>query len=74
MSAKRQIRFPLNGDFIELYKILKITQLAGSGGEAKLLVEQGLVKLNGETEERKRAKVKPGDTVEYDRYEVIIEP
>lgn len=34
------VRFSLNGDFIELYKLLKITQLASSGGEAKLLIEQ----------------------------------
>lgn len=70
----QQIRFPLNGDFIELYKLLKITQLAGSGGEAKLMVEEGMVKLNGQTESRKRAKVKPGDTVEMQGYKVVVEP
>jgi ribosome-associated protein len=70
----QQIRFPLNGDFIELYKLLKITQLAGSGGEAKLMVEEGMVKLNGTIEERKRAKIKPGDIVEVENYQVIVEP
>jgi ribosome-associated protein len=70
----QKIRFPLNGDFIELYKLLKITQLAGSGGEAKMMVEEGMVKLNGEVEYRKRAKVKPGDTVEVEDYQVIVEP
>jgi ribosome-associated protein len=70
----QMIRFPLNGDFIELYKLLKITQLAGSGGEAKMMVEEGMVKLNGEIESRKRAKVKPGDTVEVENYKVIVEP
>jgi len=68
------IRFPLNGDFIELSKLLKITQLAGSGGEAKVMVEEGLVKLNGETESRKRAKIKPGDKVQVDDYIIIVEP
>jgi ribosome-associated protein len=70
----QQIRFPLNGDFIELYKLMKITQLANSGGEAKLMVEEGMVKLNGEVEGRKRAKVKPGDVVECQGYQVIVEP
>jgi ribosome-associated protein len=70
----QQIRFPLNGDFIELYKLLKITQLADSGGEAKAMVEAGLVLLNGNKEERKRAKVKPGDVVEAHGYQVIVEP
>ncbi|MBW6478065.1 MAG: RNA-binding S4 domain-containing protein [Bacteroidales bacterium] len=70
----KQIRFPLNGDFIELYKLLKFIQLAESGGEAKIMVEEGLVKLNGETEYRKRAKVKPGDVVEAEGYQIIVEP
>ncbi len=69
-----QIRFPLNGDFIELYKLLKITQLAESGGVAKLMVDEGMVKLNGETETRKRAKVKPGDKVETQGYIINVEP
>ncbi len=70
----QQIRFPLNGDFIELYKLLKITQIAASGGEAKLMVDQGMVKLNGIVENRKRAKVKPGDTIEAAGYQLVVEP
>ena len=70
----KQIRFPLNGDFIELYKLLKFIQLVQSGGEAKMMVEEGLVKLNGETELRKRAKVKPGDLVEARGYQITVEP
>ena len=70
----QQIRFPLNGDFIELYKLLKITQIAASGGEAKLMVDQGMVKLNGIVENRKRAKVKPGDTIEAVGYQLVVEP
>jgi ribosome-associated protein len=70
----KQIRFPLNGDFIELYKLLKFIQLAESGGEAKIMVEEGLVKLNGEIEYRKRAKVKPGDIVETEGYQIVVEP
>jgi len=70
----KQIRFPLNGDFIELYKLLKFIQLAESGGDAKMMVEEGLVKLNGELEYRKRAKVKPGDVVEAEGYQIVVEP
>ncbi|MFN2397006.1 MAG: RNA-binding S4 domain-containing protein [Bacteroidales bacterium] len=40
---------------------------------AKLMVDEGLVKLNGETEYRKRAKVKPGDVVEAEGYQVLVE-
>lgn len=70
----KHIRFPLNGDFIELYKLLKFIQLAESGGIAKLMIDEGLVKLNGETEYRKRAKVKPGDVVELEGHHVLVEP
>lgn len=70
----QQIRFPLNGDFIELYKLLKITQVAESGGVAKLMVEEGMVKLNGEPESRKRAKIKPGDIVDVQDFQIRVEP
>lgn len=48
---------------IELYKLLKLAGLAGSGGEAKALIADGQVSLNHVKETRKRKKVKPGDTV-----------
>lgn len=52
------------GDYIELMQLLKAVKLAYSGGEAKLMIEDGLVKLNGEIEFRKRAKIRSGDVVE----------
>lgn len=50
---------------VELYKILKFEGLASSGGEAKLVIDQGLVKVNGITETRKRKKINSGDILEY---------
>ena len=49
---------------VELYKILKFENLAASGGEAKYLIADGLVRVNGEVETRKRKKIHPGDTIE----------
>ncbi|MEE4177376.1 MAG: RNA-binding S4 domain-containing protein [Bacteroides sp.] len=57
--------FVIRGEYIELIQLLKVLNYAESGGQAKALVEQGLVKLNGQTELRKRAKLRPGDQVEY---------
>ncbi len=74
MNTPKQIRFPLNGDFIELFKLLKIVNIASSGGEAKQLVEEGLVKLNGEVELRKRAKIRPGDKIETQDHLIHVEP
>ena len=51
-------------DFIELNKLLKITQLASSGGEASRLISEGHVTVNGAVETQKRKKLKAGDKVE----------
>lgn len=50
---------------IELYKLLKLSNLVGSGGEAKLVVSEGFVRLNGVVETRKRKKVLAGDVVTF---------
>lgn len=61
-------QFTLNdkSEFIELIKLLKIQGLAQTGGHAKILIEEGLVHVNGELEFRKRRKLRPGDTVEIE--------
>lgn len=51
---------------VELYKILKFENLAASGGEAKYLIADGFVRVNGEVETRKRRKIYPGDRVEME--------
>ncbi|MEC8429216.1 MAG: RNA-binding S4 domain-containing protein, partial [Pseudomonadota bacterium] len=45
---------------VELYKILKFEGLVPSGGEAKLVIENGMVSVNGEVELRKRRKIVAG--------------
>lgn len=64
--------FELKTEYIELIKLLKLLRLVGTGGHAKIVVEEGEVKLNGETEYRKRAKLRDGDIVEYDGKTVKI--
>ena len=66
--------FNLNGaEFIELIKLLKLLHFAQSGGHAKIMVDDGEVKLNGEVEYRKRAKLRPGDVVETSGKKISIE-
>lgn len=57
-------QFIVKGEYIELIALLKATGMASSGGQAKLMVEDGLVKVNSESESRKRRKVRKGDLVE----------
>jgi ribosome-associated protein len=58
--------------YIELNKMLKLLRWASSGGEANQLIKEGLVKVNGETEYRKRKKLTPGDIVFYEGQMVTI--
>ena len=50
---------------VALYKILKFEGLVTTGGEAKLLIGDGQVKVNGEVETRKSRKIVNGDTIEF---------
>ena len=53
-------------EFIKLDALLKFAGLCETGGEAKLCVEEGLVKVNVETCLQRGKKIRPGDTVELD--------
>mgnify|MGYP003311951656 FL=1 len=50
--------------FIELNKLIKLLRISESGAQANQFVEDGIVKLNGQVEGRKRAKLRHGDVVE----------
>ena len=58
--------FEIKDDYIELIKLLKATCLCETGGIAKIVVDDGLVEVNGETEYRKRCKIRKGDTVRFE--------
>lgn len=50
---------------VELYKILKFEGLVSTGGEAKLLIGDGQVHVNGEVETRRRRKMLNGDIISF---------
>ncbi len=54
-----------SGDYIELNKLLKASGLCGTGGMAKIEIENGLVSVDGTVEYRKRCKIRNGQTVAY---------
>ncbi len=62
----------IRDDYIELYKILKRENMAASGGEAKFLISEGMVRVNGEQETRKRRKTVAGDVVECNGEKVMV--
>lgn len=59
----QHITFELIGEFITLDRLLKATSLANSGGQAKMMVADGLVQVDGRDELRKTAKIRAGQVV-----------
>ena len=53
-------------EFITMDKLLKFSGVADTGGQAFLMVEDGIIKLNGKLVTEKRKKVFPGDIVNID--------
>jgi ribosome-associated protein len=58
---------------IQLDQFLKLKGLAQSGGEAKHLIREGLVSVNGEIETRRGRKLKPGDLVKFQDQALTVE-
>lgn len=59
-------------EFIKLGQLLKATNLVSSGIEAKIVIQNGEVKVNGEVDERRGKKVVAGDTVEYKDEKIFV--
>jgi len=66
------IEFKLTEDYIHLIQLLKATHLVTTGGEAQIVVMEGEVKYNGETDTRKRLKVRAGDIVEFRGQKITV--
>ncbi len=66
------ITFPVRGDYIQLDQLLKAASLVESGGAAHSAVEEGLVKVDGQVESRKRAKLRPGQRVRFGAEEILL--
>lgn len=64
--------FKLKGKTIDLVQLLKAAHLCGTGGEAKIVIEDGLVTVDGEIETRKRCKIRREQTVEYNGDTVTV--
>jgi ribosome-associated protein len=58
---------------IELYKILKLENMVGSGGEAKYVISERQVIVNGKVETRKRKKIFSGDIVEFGENKIRVQ-
>lgn len=62
----------IRDEYIKLGQALKLAGLVGSGVEAKMLVQDGFVKVNGEVDERRGRKLYPGDVFELEENQVKV--
>ena len=62
----------ISDDFIKLGQLLKLANLVSSGVEAKIVIQNGEVKVNGEVDTRRGKKIYPQDIIEYDGQQVTV--
>jgi ribosome-associated protein len=65
-------QFELKDEYIELIRLLKHMNWVESGGMAKVVVDEGLVKVNNEVEHRKRRKLRKGDLISFEGMKLTV--
>ena len=65
-------KIAIQTEYIKLDALLKFAALVGTGGEAKLVINEGLVSVNGETCTQRGKKIRPGDVVSFDRFRLEV--
>ena len=63
---------PITTEFIKLQDLLKLASLVSTGGEAKLRILDGEVKVNGEVCTQRGKKLRPGDIVTFENRELTV--
>ncbi len=66
-------RVKIGTEFIKLQNLLKFAGAVETGGEAKLLIQEGAVSVNGEPCAMRGKKLRPGDKVEFDGVTLVVE-
>ncbi|MFA5081363.1 MAG: RNA-binding S4 domain-containing protein [Hydrogenophilaceae bacterium] len=72
MNKSAPIEFKLTGDHVPLCDLLKLTGLADSGGQGKVLVATGEITVDGRPEARKTAKIRAGQRVECRGQTIVV--
>lgn len=67
IAEKKQKDIPITTEFIRLDSAMKLADIAGTGGIAKMMIQEGEVKVNGEVCLSRGKKLRPGDSFEFER-------
>jgi len=65
---------PIKTEFIKLDSLLKYANILSSGGEAKMAIQNGAVTVNGEVCTQRGKKIRPGDRVKIENFELEVTP
>ncbi len=66
-------KISITTEYIKLESLLKLANLVGSGGEAKLLIQEGEAKVNGAVCTQRGKKLRPGDRVSFQGQELEVQ-
>ncbi len=67
IAEKKVIERQIDTEFIRLDAFLKMNDAVQTGGHAKIVIQDGEVKVNGEICTQRGKKLRPGDSVEFNR-------
>lgn len=70
---KNMEKIRIETEFIKLDSLLKFAALVGTGGEAKYVISEGMVSVNGEICTMRGKKIYPGDKVSFDQFQLEVE-
>jgi ribosome-associated protein len=65
---------PIKEEYIKLDSLLKLSMAAETGGEAKLMIQSGDIKINGEICTARGKKIRKGDIVKYPGGALTVKP
>lgn len=68
-----EVLVQIEGEYIKLDSLLKLSGIIDSGGLAKELIQEGQVQLNGQVCLQRGKKIRPGDKVIFDQYIIEVE-
>ena len=72
IAEKRKVSKSIDTPFIRLDSFLKLCDAVQTGGHAKLVIQDGEVRVNGEVCTQRGKKLRPGDTAEYENVIYIV--
>lgn len=65
-------KIQIDTEYIKLDSLLKFAALVATGGEAKYVISEGMVEVNGEICTLRGKKLRPGDKVKFERFKLEV--